>query len=184
SYGGEMLIRVYFFSLPFIGILLAHAFIKPFRRLGVTSFAVLALACVALVPVSLVARYGNERLDYFRPAEIGAVARLYDIAPRGSLLIAGAEQTPWKYRDYTSYHYRYVTKLPAWHQVESGRGMKDLIRSLMIMMEGDGVHPSFLLLTSGESDYIDQLGRAPAGTLVKLQRNLLRSPKLEVLYRN
>src|SRR5439155_3107146 len=87
GYGGEMLMRVYLFALPFM-CFLAAASILP-RSGSVFRTAALALASVALAVGCLVTRYGNERMDMVTPAELHAAERLYGLAPPGSVLFAG-----------------------------------------------------------------------------------------------
>jgi hypothetical protein len=88
-YGGEILIRVALFALPFVS----------------------CLAASALVAAFLPARYGNDRMDAFSAGDVAAVRALYRIAPRGSELIAASQPLPWQYRDYTGYTYERLTSL-------------------------------------------------------------------------
>ena len=73
SYGGEMLLRVYLFSLPFMAFFAAAIFYRSDEvggSLKTTSLVVL----VSFVALGLffVTRYGNERQDYFTTNEVAA----------------------------------------------------------------------------------------------------------------
>lgn len=111
TYGGEMLLRATLFAAPFTAYLAAAALMSSKPRMTPTRSVVLAVVCTVLAVGLVVSRFGNTRFDMFTEAEIGGVARLYEIAPAGSLLIAGAHPTPWRHRDYTAYRHTTLTDL-------------------------------------------------------------------------
>ncbi|HEY7029894.1 MAG TPA: hypothetical protein VH482_01140, partial [Thermomicrobiales bacterium] len=98
SYGGEMLLRVYLFSLPFMAFFAAAIFYRTGQagRSWLTTTAVVAVSVIA-IGAFFVTRYGNERMDYFTPQERASVQYLYSVAPPGSLLLGGTVKAPWKY---------------------------------------------------------------------------------------
>ena len=105
SYGGEIALRIYLFTLPaaafFVAALLATAFDTwPARRVVL---AVMAMN-LAFVPLFLTARYGNERLDYFTENEYAAVRALYRISPPGSTFFVLDGNLPWRSQRYESDH--------------------------------------------------------------------------------
>jgi hypothetical protein len=107
QYGGEMLLRIYLFSLPFMALLIAFALL-PRRRDELSKFVgvfVVVMSVALLVPF-MVARYGNERIESFRPGEVAAVEQLYRIAPEGSMLVSVDGDVPWKSIRYERYRYR------------------------------------------------------------------------------
>jgi hypothetical protein len=115
-YGGEMLLRVFLFALPSTAFFIAAAAF-PSAAAGrgwATTVAITLASCLALGGF-MYTRYGNERLDYFTSGDGAAVSYLYRTAPKGSMLIAGGSNLPWRQRDYERYDYRYVTDLPAWY---------------------------------------------------------------------
>ncbi|MCU1615572.1 MAG: hypothetical protein JWO98_3112 [Frankiales bacterium] len=78
SYGGEIALRVYLFSLPGVCILAAMAFFpddsgrRSWQRRVVG--ALIAVLCVPLVLEGfLVARFGNEAFEYVRTGEVAAI---------------------------------------------------------------------------------------------------------------
>jgi hypothetical protein len=110
TYGGEMLLRVYLFSLPFMSVLAASAILGGSKRSPRRVFASAAAGSLLLLGFFLVSRYGNERMDVVTPAEVVGMAQLYEIAPPGSQLVALSDNVFWKYRDYELYHYAVVTE--------------------------------------------------------------------------
>lgn len=109
TYGGEMLLRVYLFSLPFMSVLAASAILGGPKRSPRRVFASAVAGSLLLLGFFLISRYGNERMDVITPAEAIGMAQLYEIAPPDSQLVALADNVFWKYRDYELYHYAVVT---------------------------------------------------------------------------
>jgi hypothetical protein len=117
-YGGEILLRVYLFSLPFMVLFVARLFFVR-RTAGRGRFTLVVLWALNLVALAsfLVARYGNERMDYFARDELTAVETLYAVAPTHATLFAVEDNLPWRYRGYDSYDYEKVSELPAWRRL-------------------------------------------------------------------
>ncbi|MDQ3691492.1 MAG: hypothetical protein M3406_15965 [Chloroflexota bacterium] len=109
TYGGEMLLRVYLFSLPFMSVLAASAILGGPKRSPRRKFASTVAGSLLLLGSFLISRYGNERMDVITPAEAIGMAQLYEIAPPDSQLVALSDNVFWKYRDYELYHYAVVT---------------------------------------------------------------------------
>ncbi|MGY1733362.1 lipopolysaccharide biosynthesis protein [Geodermatophilus sp. SYSU D01045] len=82
SYGGEIALRVFVFSLPAVCFLAAQSFFPEAgsrRRIGRLLGVPAALLCVPLlVGGFLVARFGNEGFEYVRPGEITATDVVLD----------------------------------------------------------------------------------------------------------
>lgn len=109
-YGGEMLIRVSLFALPFIALqacsvlLPAEGGTRPsFRATGA-----LALTCFLLAVLTVTGRFGNAQFDFFTDDEIAAVAAVQDLAPPGSTIISAAHPTPWRSEDYLEHRARTI----------------------------------------------------------------------------
>ncbi len=100
SYGGEILLRVALFALPFMGYLASEALLGGRRRLHPVRLITIGVVCTLLAVGSITARFGNARFDMFTPAEVQATQKLYAIVPPDATLISGAHPTPWRYRDY------------------------------------------------------------------------------------
>lgn len=179
-YGGEMLLRVYLFGLAFVSIL-AAAFVLPSPRHGRSwmTTAGLAVGLVLMTGGFLVARYGNERINQFTHAEVAAVERLYELAPRGSLIVAGSGNLPWRSQHYADMDYSTLLR------VEQDRGraeprLEDLLS--VVQQRRDGC--AFVIISRAEMAYVDLLGVWPPGSLQRLRDEVRASPFMEVAYAN
>ena len=110
-YGGEILIRVALFALPFAAYLAAAGLVGPIGTPSVFRSLSTGAVMVGLLVAFMFARYGNDRMDAFSPGDVAGVRALYRIAPRGSELIAASQPLPWQYRDYAGYTYQRLTTL-------------------------------------------------------------------------
>ncbi len=109
SYGGEILLRVYLFALPFMSLLAASALLGPRARSPRRVLSAVLAGSLLFLALFMVSRYGNERMDMITPDEAAGMAELYEIAPIDSQLVALSENVFWKYRGYELYHYAVVT---------------------------------------------------------------------------
>jgi hypothetical protein len=74
-YGGEMLIRVLFFTLPLVSAIVAMG-------IGRRWFRALVLAVlVVMAPIHILTHFGNELLDYVSPGEIAGFQFISSLAP-------------------------------------------------------------------------------------------------------
>ena len=103
SYGGEAVLRVYLFALPFALCLVAALLSR--LRLAWRQVAT-GLVLILLLPFFLVSRWGNELFELVRPNEIKGVEALYRMAKPGSTLIAITPQLPWRFADIQQFKYR------------------------------------------------------------------------------
>lgn len=174
SYGGEMLLRIVFFALPFVSFFAACAFRPlPASKLSRLQAAALVLTAGILLQAFLVTRLGNERQDYVSPLEAEAAVKLYDLAPPGSqiVLIASA---PTKYRDVEAHDYYDLSE----------RELRGPAAITMTAFLRKRQRPAFFLITRGEKAYVDMSMGVPSGTLDRLQNTLDQSSDWHVLYRN
>ena len=111
TYGGEMLIRVSLFALPFTAYLAAGALL-PVKQAAFRGRAIgLAALFGLLAMLTVTGRYGNTQFDMFTQNEITASQKLYELAPKGAALISGANPTAWRYQEYLDHKYRTVKDL-------------------------------------------------------------------------
>ncbi|MDQ6805314.1 MAG: hypothetical protein M3065_10190 [Actinomycetota bacterium] len=114
-YGGEIFLRVFFFALPgasfFIALAAFPSLSSGRRRLTLTAIAL--VGCMLLLGFQYT-RYGNERMDNFTRADVAAVQALYRLAPKGSNLMAGSDNLPWRGQGYADYTYLQVNSLADW----------------------------------------------------------------------
>jgi hypothetical protein len=177
AYGGEMLLRIYLFALPFVAFFVACA-VLPRARPAAGATSMLTIAMVSLLGFALMSglvltRYGNERLEHFTAAEVAAVGELYRIAPAGSLLYALTPNLPWKSDRYEQYRYR-----PSGDDASFG----DLERVLTEMRLHDG--QVYLILTRSQQAYVEMILGAAPGEWAAFRQALLATGDLRVLFQN
>lgn len=174
AYGGEIVLRVYFFSLPFAAVLVAS--LVPTRAKPM-SIAVVALVAAVAASAFLVTRYGNLRIELFTPNEVQVVQRAYELAPDGALLLAPNPQLPWEY-----------ARLGEVRQRTIDGALKDLPRPpanlARAVAEFAGETPSYVLLTDNMREYEALFGRPRWGTIAQLESSMSLSPLFELVYRN
>jgi O-antigen/teichoic acid export membrane protein len=186
TYGGEMLLRVQLFALPFTAFF-AAAFLlgegRP-RKFGIARSAAVAGVCVTLSALFVVARYGNEKMNYFSRGETAAVERLYSLARPGSVLVSGTGNLPWKYRDYENHRYGLVIRLPHWPLAASGSAnYAPLVEDVRETMRSSHP-PAYLIISRSEEAEVDQLGYGTPGSLARLEAAVAHSPAFRTIYRN
>jgi len=182
SYGGEILFRVYFFSLPFFA-LLAAAIFYPDERSGGSplSTAACGLLSAALIGGLLVAYYGRERQNYFSKSEVHAAEVLYGEATKGSLLIAGVNDYPWAFTHYEDFSYLSLADL---EPVDRRRVIARPAETIAAIAHHEEVPCAYVIITASEQATVDMTGVMPRGSLAAIERRLSRSPRFRVLLRN
>jgi hypothetical protein len=180
-YGGELLLRVYFFSLPFIALLAAGLFL-PVKGAAASwrAAGAIGLAVVVLLGGFLFARYGNERIEHFTTEELVAVRHLYEIAPPGSLLLAATPDLPWKFQDYASYDYRTVASLKSSSESRGG----DLVKPVLGIMRQYRRPGAYFIVTRSNRADTEARGILPPGSLDRLEQALRRSSTVQLVYAN
>lgn len=174
-YGGEMLMRVYLFSLPFAACYAARALAPPPGRLAAG-----ALAAVGLVLVAgfLFTCYGNEQAELFTRGEVRAVDRLYAIAPEGSFLLASSTNVPWKQRHYADYRYALLT-----HQLTfTGRPTREQLAGAIAARMRAAKTPAYLLITRSQRVYDRILGAPRWGSATDVLDAVRHSPAFRTIF--
>ncbi|SEQ00329.1 glycosyltransferase [Arthrobacter sp. OV608] len=113
AYGGEMLIRVSLFALPFVALLASSVLLPGDGSVRPSARAVgaLVLTCFLLAVLTVTGRFGNAQYDVFTRSEIDAVAAAEQLAPPGSSVISAAHPTPWRSQSYLEHRYRTMDDL-------------------------------------------------------------------------
>jgi hypothetical protein len=203
SYGGEVLLRIYLFTLPAMVFFAAAFFYStPIHSKSLTKKAgyqavsptreessipvrsslqwmKLALGAVSIVLLLgfLFTRYGNERMDYITNAELTGVRHLYTIAPKGSLLIAAWEGTPWEFQNYEQYNQSILIEdLP--------KAVLTSNVTMIIQFIGNISPPKAYLIITRSQRASAQATGAPPGLLDQLKYRLLKSGKFVKVYSN
>jgi hypothetical protein len=93
SYGGEGLLRSYFFALPFASLLGASLIPRAARRSTLTTTIAVGVAA-ALAPILILTRYGNDSFDVASAGEIRAAEFALKSAPPGVPILSLNEHWP------------------------------------------------------------------------------------------
>ncbi|MFN8173588.1 MAG: hypothetical protein U0T02_00815 [Solirubrobacteraceae bacterium] len=183
-YGGEMLVRVALFSLPFSAFFAASALAPDGWRLpSWRAPALVGVVCAGLLALFLFARYGNEKMDFFSDQEVAAVHELYRVAPRGSLLLTASQPLPWKFQDYGSYKFRILSQ-EVQHAAAEGKLTPGLVGETRAVMSAFPRGRSFLIVTRSQLAHDELLGATQLLPIARLERALLGSRLFRVVYRN
>ena len=110
AYGGEMLLRIYLFSLPFMAFLASGLFFPSPRRLSWPATRAMAVVTALLLIALLVAKHGNERADSISADELAAVDRVYAMAPSQSVMAVVNTWGAVRYKDFTEFRYAQVAE--------------------------------------------------------------------------
>ena len=176
-YGGELMMRLYLFSLPFAACL-AVLTLMPDRRGGPgwrRALALLAMGSV-LASITVVTRYGNDSMEKFTPDEIALVKQLYATAPDGSILIEAVHNTPWQFQKYADYDYRALT------MAQPKPGAEPLTCGLANSIAQQA--GAYLIVTTSQKRAADLLETTPPGELDRFITNCGSSPGWSKLFEN
>jgi hypothetical protein len=184
SYGGEIFLRVFLFSLPAVVVFVAATVLLS--RLGTVQRGVLFCSVtLAILSLFMFARYGNDRLDYYSQDELTAMERLYQIAPPHSLLLAGNENLPWQFHGYSSYDYQTVDTLGSWTSGStSARGVRRVADEIVARMRSAGGRDAFLVFARSMEPWAEFQDYRRRGELARIQKAVVRTGLLQAVYRN
>lgn len=178
-YGGEMLLRVFLFTLPAVAYFITRlAFpMSGSSRGWPTAAAVTAGGCLLIWGFQYT-RYGNERLDHFTRGDVAAVRALYRAAPEGSQLFAGTINLPWRYQGYASYKYDTINAFEGWRNRRNPSAAL-LTRELYRETPRRGAY----LIVTRSTAIAAGLLESKEGALRALVRSLRASPHARQIYR-
>jgi hypothetical protein len=185
SYGGEILLRIYLFSLPAVILFVAALPVLGLSRASGLARGV-SIGSLSLVLLSLFvfARYGNARLDYFSPQEVAAVQHMYRTAPRGSLIIAGSENLPWRLRGYIDYDYTTVDRLNNWRGGSTDRRSVRRVVAELEKRMADAHKPAYLIFARSMEPWEEFIDLRRRGELAHVERIVAHSNAFHRIYVN
>lgn len=149
SYGGEMLLRVYLFALPFMSFFVAGLFYPRLRPVSKWQPLLLLALSGALIVGFLFARYGNDRADAITADELAAADRAHAVVAPNSLIATANHNSPLGYRGYDSYIRIGIGAALVTHSVDQ------VVDALSVRAEG---RPTYLFLTQSQRAYFDLNG--------------------------
>ena len=174
SYGGEGLIRAFLFGLPLASGAGALFFMSP-RRPGRRRVALVALAAllVALLPVSMLAKYGNESFESVSASELRTADWVHEHTRPGDMVASIAPAGHLR-----SGRVGEVDYVPALDEFETGtlRG----VRRLMAPHDGS----RFLVLSPSQYAYGHNVSGLPKGWQRRLLAELRAAPDFYLVHRD
>lgn len=181
SYGGEMLLRIYFFSLPFMVFLGAHVLTVPSPNPPQrSSVASALLAHVGLLGLMLVAYFGNEKINHISRAEVSAAQWVYTHAPKGSTILTVAsinfpQKVAANYNDYT-----YIS-LTDDHNIQLRSTTVSGILNYALKTKTERM---YVIFSKGQHDYTELYRKISVGTYNSLKAGVINSPRFAPVYIN
>jgi hypothetical protein len=174
SYGGEMLLRVYLFALPFTAFFAAALFYTT-PGAGTTRRTTVAIGLVSVLLLGsfFFTRYGNEQFESFTAGEVDAVQYLYRTAPPGSLLLAAAPNLPWRFQDVEKYDYQ---SLP----VRTVIGPD--IETIAGLMANEKYPGAYLILTRSEEAFAAADSGLPPAAWERFEETLTASGRFRLAF--
>lgn len=186
SYGGEILLRIYLFALPFMAFLAAAAFFTGRTPGSWRSTAAVGIFSAVMILGFLVSRYGNERIDYFAGGEVSAMRYVDAVAPTHSTVIALSRDFPRGFGRYGDLHYEFVSEQPPWkrflltpHTV--GRAYRAV--RLAVLSSRDP-RQAYVVVTRTQLEALTTLSDEQPRALALLTRRLRRSHEFRTLLAN
>lgn len=175
AYGGELLLRIYLFSVPFMAFFCATLFYPSFRA-GTSWWSTLSLYAVSILMLIsfMFTRFGNERMMYFTPAEVAAMEYIYEVAEPGSQLVAITGTLAWRYQDYRAYKYTTVPRI----------ARENDLKQLAKIMRNSKYTISYLILTRSQHASGELFIGWPPGTWDLFKQSMLTSKEFSLLYAN
>ena len=180
AYGGEVLFRIYLFSLPFMALWIAYLLCSITRgqRSKLRTAATFTLSAVLLTGFVL-AYFGKETQFYFSPNEVEAAQVMYQAAPEGALIIEGAPNYPSRYQNYEFYTHVAISREPL---ASRQRVLNNPVESMKRWMSNEAYTNAYLILTSSQEAASEPLGALSPGSIDAMKQALLAAPEFETIY--
>lgn len=174
SYGGEILLRVYLFSLPFMAFFVAAAFYpRPDAGTVRRSLAV-ACASVALAMLLVASRYGNERAEMLTADEVKAVDYVHSVAGPEDTLAVATPNSPLQYRNFELQQRLYV------YEGFLNDSADQVAEVMRLGAQGDAV----LFVSRAQIAGLELYLGVPPGQAERVLNAVRALPEFEVIYEN
>ncbi len=180
AYGGEAAFRIYLFALPSLAFFAAALFFPAERSAFPWSTRLLILVIGAGLAIGFIlANNGKDRQYRFTPAEVSAAEWLYQHAPPHSLLVEGSSNYPSQFLNYENFTYVRIAD----ENTESQRAIEaDPVDVLGRWLDDPQWNAAYIIITRSQKAYVDDMGILPKGSLDRIERALLASPRFHLAY--
>jgi hypothetical protein len=197
-YGGEMLLRMYLFMLPFVAFFATAVFLpgrwpastsrarRPAALRASAAVVAFGLTTAVVLAACLAALYGNERVDYFTPGERAAIRFLYQDSRPGSTFAAEVSYLPWQYQDYDQHRFLAIMPMLRWqHPPSPAQALGRIARATRPGRYFLEQPAGFVILTRSQRINVETFGGLPTpGYLDTFERLLRESPRFRLIYSN
>jgi hypothetical protein len=173
SYGGEMLQRIYLFSLPFMAFFVAALFFPDRARTGRTTNLALAATLALFIVALMFTKFGNERVDLMTADELAGMNALHEMAPSGSSFIVVNNNSPIRGRKVEQYRF---------HSASYPVSIGDTNRIVHVMRHVR--QPAFLVLSRAQQGWAELMEGMPRGDWEAVQADLDARRELRIVYEN
>lgn len=182
SYGGEMLLRIYFFSLPFVAWFIGALLLPKPAAKGSIGYPLLVIAISAALAVgNAFAYFGNEAINYISTDELAALEAVYGTAPSGSLIVTATETAPVNFDRYGEISYRSIESMEG---LDPNASPNEQVRQLAAILRADGHTANYVVITRSQEAYAQAFARLPDGVMSNLEEALTLSPWFRPLYQS
>ena len=185
SYGGEMLLRIQFFSAPFMALLGSAAlFPAPGSVYSRSSVASTTALGAILFGGFLFAYFGNEIGSRVTPAEVNAARFLYAVMPPGSMLVTTS---------LNSFPIELTGNYNQFEQATFGEepvtGPPPLlgpanVEGLQAQLRREHRPAAYIVFSHGQDLYINRYGIYQPGSMERLRAAAIRTAGSALVYRN
>jgi hypothetical protein len=174
-YGGEMILRVYFFTLPFMVFFASGLIYTEFPQKYIRWQPwVAGMLSILLLGTFYLSRYGNEKIDQFTAKEVEAVTHLYKIAEQGSLLGAPSPHYPIKFKGYELYPVKFYED-----PILTGD-----VNALVTAMEERKARASYFTITTSQESFFYLFYNFPPSKWQEFEDKMVASGRFERIYSN
>lgn len=182
SYGGELIFRVYLFSLPAISFLAAGLFLpRDISELKERNIFSISVVSMALLVGLMFGYYGKDQQYYFTQGEVDAAEFVYSRAAPNTLLIEGSRDYPSQFLNYENFIYIPLDREPA----DSRTNFLENPEAVFYRwMSNPDYAESYLIITRSQKISTDTLGTLPPGSLDNIQTILSNSDVFEIVFAN
>jgi hypothetical protein len=184
-YGGEILMRTFFFALPWAAFLAAGLFFpRPDAAATWRKATALLVVSGVLLSALLLAYFGLEKANRVRAGEVDAARWFYEHAEPGSLLMLAAPNFPTRlaanYHEFPGFDYDVsLLQSPRFTDGLDGGDVGGVIAEI----EGWRTY-GYLMLSSSQVGHAELMGLTEPGDLDALEDALMASGRFELVYGN
>ncbi len=123
--------------------------------------------------------YGKESWSYFTRSEIRAAALVYDRAPPNTLIVEGTRDYPNQFHNAERFTYVSLASEPT---ASATQVLDHPVTKLAEWLGDPRYRQAYLVITRSQKAQIDAIGPLPRGSLARVERAVLASPRFVVVY--